>query len=199
MALFAFPRYRGRFYPPFAVLKDALGEGEIAEWIRIGEAQGPEPATIARPEGGNVVEPSVREARLGWIHPDGDSRPLYDRLTALAERVNAETFGFELVGFPEALQYTVYESPSAGYDWHIDLIDSPTELQRKLSLTVQLTDPDEYEGGALEVRDGYDVVPAPRDRGCLVAFPSWALHRVAPVTRGTRRSIVAWIGGPPFR
>jgi PKHD-type hydroxylase len=199
MALFAFPEYRGRFYPAFAVLRDAVSPSEVEEWIRIGEAQSPDDATIGRPDGSSVVDDAVRQARLGWVYPEDETSPIYDRLTEVARKLNAESFGFDLVGFPEALQYTVYEAPSVGYDWHIDMIDSPTEMQRKLSLTLQLTDPAEYEGGALEVRDGYDAVEAPRERGALVAFPSWALHRVAPVTRGTRRSIVAWIGGPPFR
>jgi PKHD-type hydroxylase len=199
MPPFAFPAYRGRFYPAYAARADALSLSEVEEWIRIGDAQPPEPATIGRPDGANVVDDAVRKARVSWIYPEPATRPIFERLTELALRLNAESFGFDLVGFAEALQFTVYEAPSVGYDWHIDMIDAPTALQRKLSLTVQLSAAEEYDGGDLEVRDGYEEVTAPRDRGSLVAFPSWALHRVAPLGRGVRRSIVAWIGGPPFR
>ena len=114
-------------------------------------------------------------------------------------RLSHVALNLDLVGFAEPVQYTVYEAPSVGYEWHVDMVDAPSEVQRKLSLTLQLSDPADYEGGALEFRDGCSVVAAPRERGAVVAFPSWAHHRVTPVTRGVRRSLVAWVGGPCFR
>lgn len=198
MTVFTFSTYRSRHYPPFGAVSGGLTRDEAAEWMRLGEARPSETATVSRPAG-SVADASYRGARVSWLHPDRESRGLFERLRTLAECVNAESYGFDLLGFAEPIQYTVYEAPSVGYDWHLDMIDAPTELQRKLSLTVQLTEGSEYEGGDLELRDGYGVVKAPREGGCLVAFPAWALHRVTPVTRGTRRSLVAWIGGPRFR
>jgi PKHD-type hydroxylase len=64
---------------------------------------------------------------------------------------------------------------------------------------VQLSAPEDYDGGQLELRDGDEIVSGPRDAGTIVAFPSWVIHRVTPVTRGLRRSLVVWVGGPPFR
>lgn len=83
------------------------------------------------------------------------------------------------------------------YDWHLDIGPYAAAL-RKLSLSVQLTDPGEYEGGDLEIRgvSGGEL----RAPGTVIIFPSFLLHRVTPVTRGIRRSLVAWaIGEKPFR
>ena len=198
MTVFSLSAYRNRHYPAFAVLEDALSADEVREWVSWGDSRPAEAATISRPSG-SAVDASFREARVGWLHPGRESRSLFERLRLLVEKVNAESFGFDLLGFAEPVQYTVYEAPSVGYEWHMDMIDSPNQLQRKLSLTLQLSDEGEYDGGDLEVRDGAKVAKAPRGRGYLVAFPSWALHRVTPVTRGARRSLVAWIGGPRFR
>ena len=82
------------------------------------------------------------------------------------------------------------------YDWHLDIGPGPASL-RKLSLSVQLTDPGEYDGGDLEIRGHVGQI---RARGTAIIFPSFLLHRVTPVTRGVRRSLVAWaIGEKPFR
>jgi PKHD-type hydroxylase len=197
MTVFALPAYRGRHYRVFAAVPRAVTAQEAKAWARLGDALPREEARVAQ-GGGPVLDPGFRGARLGWLHPGPNTRALFERLGALAERANAD-FGFDLLGFAEPVQYTVYEAPTVGYDWHYDLVDEPNGLQRKLSLTIQLSDPKEYAGGDLELRDGARVVTAPRERGTLVAFPSWALHRVTPVTRGVRRSLVAWIGGPRFR
>ena len=197
MTVFALPGARGRHYPPFAVLEQGLDEAEVAACVGVGDALPRHDATIARPEG-SVVASDYRAARVGWLYPGRQTRAVFDLLAAVTERANA-SYGFDLVGFAEPVQYTVYEAPSVGYEWHVDMVDAPGELQRKLSLTIQLSDPAEYEGGGLEFREGCSIVEAPRGKGAVVAFPSWAPHRVTPVTRGVRRSLVAWVGGPSFR
>jgi PKHD-type hydroxylase len=197
MTVFALQGARGRHYPPFTVLEQGLGEAEVAACVRLGDALPRYDATIARPEG-SVVANDYRAARVGWLYPGRETRAVFDLLASVTERANA-AYGFDLVGFAEPVQYTVYEAPSVGYEWHVDMVDAPSELQRKLSLTVQLSAPSDYEGGGLEFRDGCSIVEAPRGTGAVVAFPSWAPHRVTPVTRGVRRSLVAWVGGPSFR
>jgi PKHD-type hydroxylase len=197
MTVHALPRYRGRHYGTFAT--HVLGDRDRADWDAVLQALPLSPATVARPDGAAVVDGAFRGARVGWLHPGPDTRPIFDRLSEAVEQVNAASFGFDLFGFAEPVQYTVYEAPSVGYDWHLDMIGSAAGLQRKLSLTVQLSDGADYDGGDLELRDGARVVQAPRGAGTVVAFPGWALHRVTPVTRGVRRSLVAWVGGPGFR
>ncbi len=82
-------------------------------------------------------------------------------------------------------------------------------LCRKVSVTVNLSDPNDYDGGDLwltKMPQDSSITeletftnPAFRDKGAVVVFPSWVRHRVTPVTRGTRYSAVCWFNGPPLR
>ncbi|MGB0178111.1 MAG: 2OG-Fe(II) oxygenase, partial [Owenweeksia sp.] len=83
-------------------------------------------------------------------------------------------------------------------DWHMDF-GAGEISHRKLSMTVQLSDPADYEGGDLEFMINQKVVTAPRTRGTVIVFPSFILHRVTPVTKGVRHSVVGWVSGTPFR
>ena len=83
---------------------------------------------------------------------------------------------------------------------HIDYLNKNSELVRKLSFTLQLSDPDEYEGGNVQlIDDGGKSYIAPRKRGCIVLFDSRTSHRVLKITKGTRRSIVGWVVGPRWK
>src|SRR5262249_59421735 len=113
--------------------------------------------------------------------------------------VNAQHFQFDLTGFAEGLQLTRYDAADKGeYEWHQDC-GAPEGVARKLSLTLQLTDPGKYEGGGLELQYGSQPVEIPKRRGYIAIFPSYQLHRVTPVVQGTRNSLVGWISGPQFR
>ena len=71
---------------------------------------------------------------------------------------------------------------------------------RKVSITVQLSGSDEYEGGELEYwKGGQDIQKAPRGKGVVFIFPSYMMHRVTPVTKGVRRSFVLWVGGGHYK
>ena len=113
----------------------------------------------------------------------------------------------------EACQFTEYKQDQF-YDWHCDSHDepynspdSPNEIGkiRKLSMTLSLSNPDEYEGGDLEFdfRDT-DAGSQPRicqeirKKGSIIVFPSFVWHRVKPVTKGVRHSLVCWNLGNPF-
>jgi PKHD-type hydroxylase len=107
-------------------------------------------------------------------------------------------YNFNLTGFGEPLQLTNYDNTDNGmYSWHQDFGGT---VSRKLSLVLQLSDPADYEGGNLELNaGGYEPIRIEKRRGLLVAFPSWQVHQVTPVTQGTRQSLVAWVTGPRFR
>ena len=117
-------------------------------------------------------------------------------------RLNAEHFRSDLSGLT-TLQYAVYSQTDAGYfDWHIDYGRDPSDPgqePRKITLSVQLSDAASYDGCDLEIRAAHLIDVAPRQRGALVAFRANALHRVTPITRGMRRSLVAWSAGPEYR
>ena len=105
---------------------------------------------------------------------------------------------FDLTLMPEQIQYTEYYGiQEGGYEWHMDT-GIAMQNRRKVSVTVQLSHEDEYEGGDLEFNIGKNLV-APRQQGAAVIFPSFYLHRVTPVTKGTRKSFVLWVGGEPYR
>ena len=98
------------------------------------------------------------------------------------------------------MQYTIYESANQGhYDWHHDVHWSSQDLQdRKLSVTLQLSDPTSYQGGLFE----FDEVKTTADfstKGSVLVFPSYLSHKVHPVTAGERHALVAWFFGPRWR
>ena len=141
--------------------------------------------------------PSHRESRIGWLAANDQSQWLYEALKPVLEEANRRWFHMDLAGYTEPLQLTEYGTGQF-YDWHMDFGAGPVSI-RKLAFVVQLTDPADYDGGDLEIMNSRDPQPMPRDRGVIIMFPTFILHRVTPVTRGTRRSLVGWIGGPPLR
>ena len=85
-------------------------------------------------------------------------------------------------------------------DAHLDYLNKQTEYVRKLSFTLQLSDPDDYEGGNVElINEANENYIAPRQRGTIILFDSRTQHRVNKVTKGTRRSIVGWVVGPRWK
>jgi len=102
---------------------------------------------------------------------------------------------------PEQIQYTEYYGTNKGhYDWHMDLGSQGFMKFRKISVTVQLSDSNEYEGGDLQIWTGGQYpMTAPRGKGNVVIFPSFMMHRVTPVTSGTRKSFVLWLGGEHYK
>ena len=140
----------------------------------------------------------IRITRTAWIKPAPDTKWIYDRMQAVIRTLNDKVWQFDLRGFSEDFQYTVYHGSEGGhYDWHVDLGD--LAKLRKLSLSLQLTDASEYEGCELQIHDGRRVETAPRERGTVIVFPSYVLHRVTPITRGIRKAVVVWTTGPKFR
>jgi PKHD-type hydroxylase len=140
----------------------------------------------------------IRVTRTAWMDGVEENKWIYNRVQQIAMMINAMAYRFDLTGFSERIQYSVYHGSEGGhYDWHVD--QGPLVTRRKLSLTLQLTDPSQYQGGDLQFLAGAETETAPRERGMLVAFPSYGVHRVAPVTAGTRKSLVIWITGPQFR
>lgn len=147
--------------------------------------------------GGGIVNPDIRRSNVSWVENNPDTFWIYKTLGEVASSLNADYFGFDLVGFGELLQFTKYEHGELGtYGWHQDF--GGKSVSRKLSLVVQLTDPSQYEGGNLELLLSGSPTVMPKERGLITAFPSWTLHQVTPVTAGYRETIVAWISGPNF-
>jgi PKHD-type hydroxylase len=111
---------------------------------------------------------------------------------------NERFFKFELNRI-ESLQYTVYNEGQF-YKEHMDMgYRNPNNAIRKLSFTMQLSDPSEYEGGDLVIKHGTTPDIARKTRGAITFFPSYIMHEVTPVTQGVRKSIVGWVTGPRWK
>jgi PKHD-type hydroxylase len=142
---------------------------------------------------------SYRKSEIKWLpQQNPDCTWLYEKFVGMVTEANRSLWNFELIGIFDDLQYTVYNAGGGHYDWHMD-IGSGVFSRRKVSITLQLSEPDEYEGGDFEFLIGKDVTKLPRKKGCAIIFPSFFLHRVSPVTKGVRKSLVLWISGQPYR
>ncbi len=182
----------------FIIWANAFSPAELDRIEAYGDRLTVENATVASdvPEG--LVRGEIRVTQTAWMAPCPESKWIYDRMQGVARALNDRVYQFALSGFSENLQYTVYHGTEGGhYDWHVD--QGTLRTRRKLSLSLQLTDPSQYEGCELQFHAGNKIEIAPRERGMVIAFPSYVLHRVTPCTRGTRKAIVAWTTGPQFK
>jgi predicted 2-oxoglutarate/Fe(II)-dependent dioxygenase YbiX len=140
---------------------------------------------------------SRADYRVAWtfeIRRNPDTVWIWDRISLGLERANRK-YGFKLSGEFEALQCVRYTKENF-FRWHSDLGSSYPN--RKISLSVQLSNHSDYVGGDLEF-SGLRELQLIRRQGTLVAFPSFLAHRVTPVSEGTRYALIAWAEGPPFR
>ena len=113
---------------------------------------------------------------------------------------NRDVFDFDITDFAESAQVARYGAEREGhFGWHSDVGEGRLAERRKLTIVVQLSEPDAYRGGDLEVMPGAGIIAADRARGVATLFPAFVLHRVTPVTVGERHSLTVWCHGAPFR
>lgn len=152
-------------------------------------------------EEGNVsgiIDKSYRSSRINWIKKNDASYDIYKKLVRFVKDANKNMWNFRLNSFTEDLQYSEYSSETNGhYDWHLDIGENQSST-RKLSISIQLSDPEDYEGGELQFLTGRNIRIAPKSKGTMILFPSYMLHRITPVTKGVRKSLVYWVHGEPF-
>ena len=217
---------------PVIVLPRALSPEVCNEIIEIGLEKTELSFGQTGPSGDEAEENHrTRKSGVGWLDREqtlntADGLTVFDTLTPHVRKVNEDVFKFDL-NYHESYQFTIYKAPDEHYEWHCDGHFEPyTEKDcegdpnieervggyRKLSYSVNLTHPDEYEGGHFEWCDAYGVNPLydperavfraqqhAREQGSIIIFPSFVYHRVTPVTIGRRHSLVGWIAGPTFR
>lgn len=143
------------------------------------------------------IDTKTRTSHISWI-PFKKMLNMYKDIETVMKTTNGNHFGFDGMSLTETAQYTEY--PEGGfYDWHVDndvnfLHEPPV---RKISMTCLLSPESEFEGGDLELMDENKV--AKLKQGHAIFFASFIRHRVKPVTRGRRQSLVMWFGGTPFK
>lgn len=140
-----------------------------------------------------------KQFRSVQICNEGISEELEDRIFRTIFLANSSTFRYHLDGYnkkdpPFVFRYSADREDH--YVWHTDSMDG--DSVRKLSFTIQLTDPTEYVGGDLEFMPAINDKKI-REQGTMTIFPSYMVHRVSPMTFGVRHTIVGWIYGPDFR
>ena len=165
--------------------------------IECGRKQKPQQAQVGMGKPGGGYDTKKRVTTISWI-PFKEMPFMYEDLNRFIQKCNLNHFGFGDIRITEQAQYTEY--PEGGfYDWHMDCdVNMQHEPPvRKLSMTLLLNDPSEFEGGDLEL-----MAPGKfkkMEQGHATVFASFLNHRVNPVRRGVRQSLVVWFGGTPFK
>jgi PKHD-type hydroxylase len=161
-------------------------------------------ANIQTMKGDVLIAPDTRRATNMFIEPGHWTGAL---ITHFAHQANL-LWKYDLSGLG-TLSIVRYDE-AGHFNWHVDVLsygqmDFPglgSGLERKLSVTVNLSDPSDYTGGDLEFLNGIGQLltqPELRERGSVVVFPSTLGHRVTPITSGVRYALVGWMVGPPIR
>jgi PKHD-type hydroxylase len=174
--------------------EDIFTDHEMDKIIEQGLEAGVRDATLGL---GSVD--SYRASGVSWMSTDDPELDwIYEKLEPVIRRVNEEYFNYDLTHILP-LQFTTYDESNEGhYKPHIDIGQS--QPNRKLTFSLQLSDPFSHEGGTLQFPyNRTEPEIAPRARGKIIFFPSFMLHEVTPVTKGTRYSLVGWVAGPLFR
>jgi|TARA_E500000178_G_scaffold353863_1_gene420949 PKHD-type hydroxylase len=167
--------------------------------IKAGRSEPRNNAEVGNKQGikGGVYDTKTRTSHISWV-PFSKMREMYKQIEKTMKATNGNHFGFDGMQITELAQYTEY--PEGGfYDWHTDNdINCQNEPPvRKISMTCLLSPENEFEGGDLELmKEGQSVK---LKQGQAIFFASFIRHRVAPVTRGNRKSLVMWFGGTPFK
>jgi|TARA_R100000084_G_C4617467_1_gene131370 PKHD-type hydroxylase len=165
--------------------------------IDAGRKQRPQKAQVGMNKSEGGVDTKKRVTTISWI-PFKEMQPMYSQINEFIQKANRNHFGFENIQITEQAQFTEY--PEGGfYDWHMD---TDVNMQheppvRKISMTLLLSPENQFEGGDLEL-----MAPGKRAKlkqGHAIIFASFINHRIAPVTRGVRQSLVMWFGGEPFK
>lgn len=166
------------------IIKSQLSDYELEE------------SRINHPSGEQKTDKSIRNSKISWVATDSWISGLMFHLINCA---NENYYKFDLKKWSDKIQYTVYDEKNCHYSWHQDTAISSFDqnMCRKLSISLLLSDPDDYEGGELQLLYGGNrVVTLKPELGGAVIFPSSVRHRVRKIKSGKRESLVGWYGGP---
>jgi len=186
-----------RVHPHFVVYDGPFSNSELdiicSHWDQ-------QPSERGRDKG------NYRISDINWIHISNDTAWIFDKLNPTLEKMNDDHFQYNLTGY-DHIQYSTYSAEKNGrYDWHMDmafnLLPAQQPENRKMSVSLMLNQEGlDFEGGEFEVNGSSErrAEKVMLNKGQLVMFPSFLIHRVAPVTKGTRKSLVIWVLGPKLK
>ena len=174
---------------------DVFSKEEL-ELIRIIGDKTPKQAATTVADEDSVVS-DYRKSEIAWLDDNSETRWIYEKIAELCKIANRTMWNFDIWGYQDSYQYTVYYGDGGHYDWHVDL--GPGISNRKISVVLQLSDLEEYDGGDLQMNPGGQILTVPKGLGTICFFPSFMLHRVTPLNSGVRKSLVNWFCGANFR
>jgi len=197
-----------RLQQPYCVYQGHFSAEICDHFIRLGSSLPPMQAEVAYDPDSNL-----RDSTVSWIRHTQVTSWVYELINGIVVETNALHWKWAITGI-ESMQFTQY-GPEQFYTWHADQRRQPYDVNsrwpgqtRKISISVNLSDPGDYEGGDFVIEDPQTppddmskrlkVLKEGRARGSAIIFPSHLYHRVNSVLSGKRCSLVAWFIGPPF-
>ena len=170
--------------------------------MSLGRQQDPIQGKVGGPTMAGLHRANERTSMISWIPFEEKAMvPFYSKIQKAMLAINRNHFGFEGMQFSEPGQFTEYKKGSF-YDWHHDMFLETVHANqtpiRKISMTLLLSNFSDFDGGELQFFKPENKTP-PLQQGQIVFFASFIRHRVTKVTRGIRRSLVMWFGGPSFK
>jgi PKHD-type hydroxylase len=185
------------FVDNFAYAKQIFTKDECEKIIQFGKSKKNEIAKVDKFEN-KLIDVNYRKANISWIESkDNEMQDIFLKLSAISLYLNEKYFNFDLNGFVEDLQFTEYLEKGDKYSWHIDKCHG--QIIRKLSVVVQLTPPETYKGGQLQLKINENSIDMTSNQGDVIVFPSYVLHQVTPIEKGIRHSLVGWVSGKAFK
>lgn len=184
----------------YAYWESFLTEDELNYLINSNNFLDNKPAEIGLGENG-IINKNVRSTKVAWLQLTHENKEIWDKFSRVIAEVNSRYFHFDLSGLYEPIQLGTYSAEDNGhYDWHVDMFIGNKTTPRKLSMVLMLSDPLEFEGGDLLLKPDKDQhIKLEMAKGRAWFFPSYMLHKVTPVTKGIRKTLVLWVGGPQFK
>ena len=157
----------------------------------------PTTASIGGTHENSKVHKLMRSAEIYNVENNEQNRWIFEKVSNIVSVINTVHFNYDIAGITHGIQLIEYSSDAdikGHYDWHIDAGEGDP-AHRKISLTAQLTEPSKYDGCELIINNHAQEVVGTKDRGSVHLFPSYMLHKVSPITKGTRHALVIWIHG----
>ncbi len=204
------PYNRHRVTPPYCYLDDAFSEDDLNKIKTYCNTLEKKPALIGDEKSSDLDGDKIRKSKVSFLNRNSDSELdwVFIKFNEMSQYLNENFYNFDLNGYT-GIQYTEYDNQYSGkYDYHIDMRIGDLDPNgddikygdtRKLSIILFLSDPNSYEGGEFKIKLGESFEHVVEQKiGRFICFPSFLLHKVSPVTQGTRKSLVAWIEGPKF-
>lgn len=186
---------------PFVCKDNFLTEEENKNLLEYCSSQ-----VLENGQAGNYTENNIRKSLINFLQRNDDTEWLYQKMDTLLNEVNSYYYNFNTINY-SGIQYAEYASSYSGkYDWHTDMYfgKDRQNKSRKLSVSVLLNQPGvDFEGGEFQITSSFDEdrmgIEDPKlVKNTAIVFPSFMIHRVKPVTEGTRKSLVIWAEGPSF-